>query len=191
MLGSIAKINRCGRFRHPGSSIESQESNREKGACFSNAGLACAVNSSDISDPAPPIFVSVRNNSVLCFVQLTENLNEPLFRLEISKGFVDIVLIKRARWNTGTARSGCAEANSWRFRRGYARRRSPNKACREAGSPRPRCGFGFWPQFGAAHRPRPGRSRKPNAGPALRLGGPVPTCKPSATCFGSARLMPL
>jgi len=39
----------------------------------------------DKNKSAPPIFVSVRKKSALCFLQLTEILIEPLFRLDIAK----------------------------------------------------------------------------------------------------------
>jgi hypothetical protein len=60
-------------------------SNRDKNACFSNARFARPAETSDRSNPAPFIFVSVRKNSAVCFVGVTENLNEPLFRLEIAE----------------------------------------------------------------------------------------------------------
>jgi hypothetical protein len=53
-----------------------------KNMCFSNLRFALPANASDRSESAPLIFVSVRKKSVVCFLQLTENLNEPLFRLE-------------------------------------------------------------------------------------------------------------
>jgi len=54
-----------------------------KNMCHSNARLARAAKSHNKSESARLIFVSVRKNSTVCFLQLTENLIEPLFRLDI------------------------------------------------------------------------------------------------------------
>ena len=58
-------------------------SNRDKNTCFSTSRFSLPPNARDRNDPRPFIFVSVRKISVVCFLQLTENLNEPLFRIDV------------------------------------------------------------------------------------------------------------
>jgi len=53
--------------------------------CFSSHRLTRPGNAGKKSESAPLIFVSVRKKSALCFLQLTEILIEPLFRLDSAK----------------------------------------------------------------------------------------------------------
>ena len=61
------------------------DSNRENYTCFSNYSLARPGNAGKRNKSAPLIFVSVRKKSALYFLQLTEILIEPLFRLDSAK----------------------------------------------------------------------------------------------------------
>jgi len=53
--------------------------------CFSSHRLTRPGNAGKRNKSAPLIFVSVRKKSALCFLQLTEILIEPLFRLDSAK----------------------------------------------------------------------------------------------------------